>query len=402
MKPFVQFMTIENLRVFIDPQAIIAFCEFKFRENDIGYVGTRIEYTGNDSTLVTFTVKDPIDAVADALAGTPKGIDIPALNETLICNMALKEPDPVLYHPYALSSFLVELFAELNKFYWDTTNKLIWVPQIGDVIVDEEGSIWSVTEANPPVIKAKTIGLKQENAQFSLDCIAPYFTQQVFDVAIQEFISLRTNPIQFRQELELNNFRQAMQEKGAKAAQDRVATVLTQSVKEQEKVLDNLAKILQQPDSRLDFETDTQKKSFNWADYRPLERGEKIYAADKVNVKGLPFSVNPDMIGKSYSSIFDTQVYRQYVFQPGDTVQHIHAYDEPIYKVIKTVEDLSGHLYCVLEGRKQSVRVRELVLYTPPTPTINLQVRPTPTTYRTPPQETPPCNGNGEAQSTEE
>lgn len=30
------------------------------------------------------------------------------------------------------------------------------------------------------------------------------------------------------------------------------------------------------------------------------------------------------------------------------------------------------------------------------------RVRPKPTTYRTPPQETPPCNGNGEARSTEE
>lgn len=122
--------------------------------------------------------------------------------------------------------------------------------------------------------------------------------------------------------------------------------------------------------------------------------------------------VQSELVGKSFSLKEHPQVYRQYVFQPGDTVQHIHHYNKPIYKVIKTVEDLSGHLSCVLEGRKQSVRVRELVLYTPPSPIINLQVRPTPTTYRTPSAEIPPvtytpgeiptCNGNGEAQSTEE
>lgn len=253
MKRFIQFMTLNNERTYIDPQTIIRFSEYKYRDNDIGYVGTCIEYTGNDSTLVTFTVKDPIDAVADALADTPKGIDTP------------------------------------QQVAYDT-----------------------------------------------------------------------------------------------------------------ETVVKNLAKILQQSDSRLDFETDTQEKSINWNDYRPLERGEEIYPSDKVNVRGLPFSVSPHVVGKYYSSFFDTQVYRQYVFQPGDTVQHITPHDKPIYKVEQTVGDLSGHLYCVLEGQKQSVRVRELVLYTPPTPITNLQVRPTPTTYRTPPQETPPCNGNGEAQSTEE
>lgn len=93
MKPFVKFMTLNNERVYIDPQAIIRFTEYKYQDNDIGYAGTRIEYTGNDSTLIIFTVKDPIDAVAHALVGTPKGMDIPALNETLILN---KEPDPVL------------------------------------------------------------------------------------------------------------------------------------------------------------------------------------------------------------------------------------------------------------------------------------------------------------------
>lgn len=104
MKPFVQFMTIENLRVFIDPQAIVAFCEFKFRENDLGLVGTRIDFCIGDK-VTNITVRDPIDYVSDALQvgydncpdglplHQPKGIDIPALNDTLIIN---KEPDPVL------------------------------------------------------------------------------------------------------------------------------------------------------------------------------------------------------------------------------------------------------------------------------------------------------------------
>ena len=300
MKPFVQFMTITNLRVFIDPQAIIRLTEHKYRENDIGYVGTQIEYTWDQQHggISYVNVKDPIDAVANALAGTPKGIDIPALNETLILN---KEPDPVL-----------------------TENR--------------------------------------------------------------------------------NNFRQAMQEKGAKAAQDRSYAVLVdtpqQVAHDTETVAKNLAKILQQPDSRLDYETDTQEKSFNWEDYRLLERGEKIYAADRTKMnERISLRVQSELIGKSFSLKEHPQVYRQYVFQPGDTVQLIHHYNKPIYKVIKTVEDLLGHLSCVLEGRKQSVRVRELVLYTP-------------TTYRTPSAEIPPvtytpgeiptCNGNGEAQSTEE
>jgi hypothetical protein len=342
MKPFVQFMTIENLRVFIDPQAIVAFCEFKFRENDIGLVGTRIDFCIGDK-ITNIIVRDPIDYVSDALQvgydncpdglplHQPKSIDIPALNETLICN---KEPDPVL-----------------------TKN--------------------------------------------------------------------------------LDNFRQAMQEKGAKAAQVRSDAVLAntpqQVAYDTETVAKNLAKILQQPDSRLDFETDTKEKSFNWSDYRPLERGEKIYPSDRTKMnERISLHVQSELVGKSFSLKEHPQVYRQYVFQPGDTVQHIHAYDEPIYKVIKTVEDLAGHLYCVLEGRKQSVRVRELVLANTPVPpptsycAKDLQVRPTPTTYRTPPQETPPvlkplsdpkvgenfiiytpgeiptCNGNGEAQSTEE
>ena len=66
MKPFVQFMTLENLRVFIDPQAIVAFCEFKFRENDIGLVGTRIDFCIGDK-ITNITVRDPIDYVSDAL-----------------------------------------------------------------------------------------------------------------------------------------------------------------------------------------------------------------------------------------------------------------------------------------------------------------------------------------------
>lgn len=127
--------------------------------------------------------------------------------------------------------------------------------------------------------------------------------------------------------------------------------------------------------------------------YRPLERGEKIYSSDKTKMSENVFLYVPsELVGKSFSLRDHPQIYRQFVFQPGDVVQHIAQHDTPIYKVVKTVEDLAGHSYCVLEGRKSSVPVRKLVLYTPPAPT----------TYRTPPQETPPCNGNGEAQSTEE
>lgn len=126
--------------------------------------------------------------------------------------------------------------------------------------------------------------------------------------------------------------------------------------------------------------------------YRPLERGEKIYSSDKTKMNENVFLYVPsELVGKSFSLRDHPQIYRQFVFQPGDVVQHITQHDTPIYKVVKTVEDLAGHSYCVLEGRKSSVPVKKLVLYTPPAPIT-----------RTPPQETPPCNGNGEAQSTEE
>jgi hypothetical protein len=153
-----------------------------------------------------------------------------------------------------------------------------------------------------------------------------------------------------------------------------------------------------------EFKSDTQEKSFNWDDYRPLERGEKIYPSDRTKMnERVSLCVQSEFVGTSFSLKKYPQVYRQYVFQPGDTVQHITPHDRPIYKVIRMFEDLAGHLYCDLEGRKQSVRVKELVLHTPPftLTLINLQVRPTPPIVYTP-GKTPSCNGNGEAQSTEE
>ncbi len=66
MTGFIQLLTIDNNRIYIDPDTIVSFSEFRFRENDIGLVGTSIVYCIG-SVPTSIYVRDPIDYVADQI-----------------------------------------------------------------------------------------------------------------------------------------------------------------------------------------------------------------------------------------------------------------------------------------------------------------------------------------------
>lgn len=66
MTSFIHLMTIDNNRIHIDPDTIVSFSEFKYRENDIGLVGTSIVYCIG-SVPTSISVRDPIDYVADQI-----------------------------------------------------------------------------------------------------------------------------------------------------------------------------------------------------------------------------------------------------------------------------------------------------------------------------------------------
>jgi hypothetical protein len=108
-----------------------------------------------------------------------------------------------------------------------------------------------------------------------------------------------------------------------------------------------------------------------------------MYAADKINVDGVPVSILPDYVNKPYSPFKEyPQVYRKYIFNKGTIVQRIDAHDTATYRVERGFVDLADHVFYELFGRSQPVPAHQLVIHTP--------------------QEPNSCNGNGKAQSTGE
>lgn len=207
---FLRFTTTNDQVVYLDADSIVMVSELRYRVNDIGYVGSTITFhVGTAASSIN--VKDDPDAIYHYLKKAELVHDQEmflsfyksAVPTDLPQKTRVYKPDGTSYiypdeqKPQVLSSFLVHLFEELNRFYWDTTKKLLWIPQVDDVIVDKEGSTWLVTESNPPTIKAKAIGLHQDVAMFSLDCIAPYFSEHSFDLGVQALVgrkNKRTTP----------------------------------------------------------------------------------------------------------------------------------------------------------------------------------------------------------------
>jgi len=124
-------------------------------------------------------------------------------------------------------------------------------------------------------------------------------------------------------------------------------------------------------------------------EYRTLQRGEKVFPGDKtLNSEGALLQkptlqdVNPFLLGKTCPG--GRKIYRRYVFSTGEAVVLTTNYQQYKPLIVEEVVGLFDHLPCYkLQGQQRYVKASNLAPYIPP-------------------QETPPCNGNGTAQKTEE
>ena len=134
-------------------------------------------------------------------------------------------------------------------------------------------------------------------------------------------------------------------------------------------------------------------------------------AASSINVKDDPETVyhlirKGDLVHEQEIALALSQPREPYKEQETRPKPELKALDHVVYEV-------NGQVYQILavlnddcyriQGRNHSMSNPDehVVHASKLTKCQPYRVRPEPTTYRHPPQETPPCNGNGEAQSKE-
>lgn len=218
MTGFIHLMTIDNNQIYIDPDTIVSFSEFKFRENDIGLVGTSIVYCIG-SVPTSISVRDPIDYVADQIM---VGYD--------------NSPDGLPLCKHKDSDLLPQLQDDSTPDGWRELEPEE-IPKVGFKFWHD--GEWHELHVDSSV-PYKCYGTMK---------IICKIDQKVSKLpALNETLICNKEPDPVLTE-NLNNFRQAMQETGAKTAQVRSDLALVdtpaQVEQTQEKVLEKLAKIIQ-------------------------------------------------------------------------------------------------------------------------------------------------------------
>jgi|688.fasta_scaffold318719_2 hypothetical protein len=128
--------------------------------------------------------------------------------------------------------------------------------------------------------------------------------------------------------------------------------------------------------------------------YLPKIQGKTIRCTDPANFEELRKSFD---MHKFVGELAKEQESRPEL----KTLDHvIYEVNGQVYQILAVLRDncyrIQGQNHSMSYPDEHVVHASKLTKCQP------YRVRPEPTTYRTPPQETPPCNGNGEAQSTEE
>lgn len=159
--------------------------------------------------------------------------------------------------------------------------------------------------------------------------------------------------------------------------------------------------------STITFHVGTSASSINVKD-DPEEVYHYLRKADLVNDQEMFLSLYNSAVPTHPSQkTFDVHKFVDELAKEQESRPELKELDHVIYEV-------NGQVYQILavlrdncyriQGRHHSMSYPDehVVHASKLTKCQPYRVRPESTTYRTPPQETPPCNGNGEAQSTEE